>query len=168
MQFNQFRVCFVCFVDVAWLDAQHTAVKLAKPRALVGAQLSTDLLLRKFAGEPSVLTQLASLEKKVFAKRASWTGSNAFVYRHSRELFSCRRVATGILEKEVRRRNTRLFYVTSGTSVQVDCVATCLLRRIVLCRRKQCHLPGAGCGLCHIHFHSACSAAHQVRSTSKL
>lgn len=46
----------------------------ATPVAPVVYRCGAPLLLRLFEGEPGVLDQIVSLEKKVFAKKSSWTG----------------------------------------------------------------------------------------------
>lgn len=50
--------------------------------------------LCRLQGQLDVLKQILALEKKVFAKKASWTG---------------------VLENEVKRRNTTLFYVVAAS-----------------------------------------------------
>ena len=52
----------------------HHFATLAKVHAPATAALASATVLHRYAGDSSVLTQIATLEKKVFAKRASWTG----------------------------------------------------------------------------------------------
>jgi len=54
------------------------SVTLAKGRLSPAKPLhyrgSTPLLLCRFEGQADILNQILALEKKVFAKKASWTG----------------------------------------------------------------------------------------------
>lgn len=66
---------FILAQIVRKLRADKTLAKSkAPPAAPFSSRCGVTLLLRQFRGEASVLDQILSLEKKVFAKKSSWTG----------------------------------------------------------------------------------------------
>lgn len=61
------RICAYC-------ESKTLAKSKPPPAAPFATRCGDSLLLRQFRGEASVLDQILSLEKKVFAKKSSWTG----------------------------------------------------------------------------------------------
>ena len=58
----------------AYCEPKTLAKSKQPPAAPFSTRCGDTLLLRQFRGEASVLDQILSLEKKVFAKKSSWTG----------------------------------------------------------------------------------------------